>query len=135
EIPAFSEPASAGARAFHPLGEQSRYIYTYAPLARRTHDLVLPPPRRERTTEKAELPAGAELPGMPPSAEWNGRFGAFSSTVSLERGRLVVRRELELSTSQITPEDYPDFREFLRKVDSLAAPRILFRTGDPDPAG
>lgn len=135
EIPAFSEPASDGARAFHPLGKQSRYLYTYAPLARRTHDLVLPPPGRERTTVEVELPEGAEVLEMPASEEWNGRFGAFSSTVSLERGRLVVRRELELSTSRITPEDYPDFREFLRKVDSLAAPRILFRTGDPDPAG
>jgi len=133
-IPSFAEPASDGARALHPLGRQSRLLYTYAPLGRRSHDLVLPPPGRERLSVEVILPEGAEILELPSSEEWETRFGVFRLRVSAEGGRLVVSRDFELSTGRVSPEDYPDFREFLRRVDALAAPRILYREREAPPS-
>lgn len=127
EIPSLAEPTAAGARAIYPLGRQSRLLYAYAPLGRRDHDLVLPPPGRELSTVEIVLPDGAEILEIPPSEELKSRFGVFRLRVAQEGGRLVVHREFELSTGRVSPEDYTDFRDFLRRVDALASPRIVYR--------
>lgn len=131
EIPSFAEARPDGALAFHPFGEQSRYLYALAPLGRRRHDLVLDPPGRERLVVELALPAGAILEEPAEGGEIRSPFGSFSLAVEEAGGRLILRRELALTTSRVSPEDYPAFRDFLRRVDAMAAPELRLRPAAP----
>jgi len=128
EIPAFAEP-SGDALVIHPLGKQSRRLYDLAPLGSRTHDLVLSPPGIERSRVEVELPEGMSAESLPEGGEVISPFGTFRLTAAMEDGRLVLFREFAWTTDRVPPEDYPAFREFLRRVDALAAPRVLLRKG------
>lgn len=135
EIPSFAEERADGDLVLHPFGKESRYLYRLAPLGRRRHPLVLPPPGRERLRVEVELPEGADLRELPEGGEIRSPFGVFLLSARVEANRLVLEREFSLEASRIAPEAYSDFRDFLRQVDAMAAPRVLLRKVASEPTG
>lgn len=124
EVPSLAERLPSGGLAILPLGRSSGHLSSYAPLSSRKFDLLLQHPWTDRLTVEIGVPEGMEVEELPPSREEHSPFGSFSVHYGVEGGKILVRRELILSSTRIAPAEYPAFREFLARVDALEARRI-----------
>ncbi|MBK8976393.1 MAG: DUF3857 domain-containing protein [Planctomycetes bacterium] len=79
--------------------------------------LLLGIPRTDRHVTRYELPAGFTPAGLPAPVALDAKFGRYRQSWSVDGDALVVDRELVLSAPRIEPAEYPEFREFARRVD------------------
>lgn len=101
------------------------FMSSYAPLAKRTLPVVLPPylgPSHERRTITVHAPAGYAFKELPPGGEAKG--GAFGSArVSFKQGKapgtVVIETDVVFDKSTISVAEYPAFRKWLENVDTL----------------
>lgn len=104
---------------------------TYAPLAKRTLPLVLPPdtaPSHDIREFVIQAPAGFAPASIPRAGEVKSApFGKAVVTTSRDaKGRLVVKRELLLDQHRVEPQDYAAFRKFLQDADALLRQSVRF---------
>lgn len=116
EVPAFGRKDGSGYR-FRVLGRHSSLVDGLAPKPTRMHDLVLPTPSVEVHDIEYRLPRGMKFAEMPDPKSIDSPVGRFSLRVDPTPGGARVRTELEIRTHRFKPDQYPEFREFLRQVD------------------
>jgi hypothetical protein len=96
---------------------------SYAPLATRQRDLILPHPFDNQFTFRYTLPPGMAAASPPAPARREGAFGSWSVSTREEGGTLIAEARLQVAARRIAAADYPAFREFLSGLD-----RALLRT-------
>jgi len=116
EVPAWGQ-ASQDRMRFPVAGNESRYVQSMAPQTRRTHPLELGHPRLDRQEMNYELPPGLEFTHIPESAKIEAPHGSFQLDVSVDGRTANVKTKLEIRAKRVSPDEYREFREFLRKVD------------------
>ena len=121
-VPRLARPENGGLQ-LTPFGLGQNWMESYAPLATRKHDLVLPHPFDNQFTLRYTLPSGMLPAPLPAPERRDGPFGAWSVSMREEGGALVAEGDLRISARRIAAADYPAFREFLSGLD-----RALLRT-------
>jgi hypothetical protein len=77
---------------------------------------VLGRPRREELRVTLRLPEGWALEELPDGEEVESPYLAARASWSIEDGRVLYRREMDILAEEVPPEDYPVFREDLLRV-------------------
>ena len=116
KVPKFSREDGTG-RQFYVLGRPFSLAPALAGLEKRKHDLDLDVPSSQTFTLSYELPAGHRFARMPQNKTIDTDLGSFSLKVESTRDGAKVQSELVLDHSRTTPAQYPEFRDFLRRVD------------------
>jgi hypothetical protein len=115
-----------GSELFMPLSPSQTMASELAPLVKRTLPVWLPPylaPRKETRTIRVVAPKGWGFPALPRGGDENG--GAFGRA-HLEVARdpafpqaIVVKRTVIFDQSAIGVEEYPKWRAWVQRVDTL----------------
>lgn len=124
-----------GSLVFNPLGEDSRYVRTLAPLSTRRYPVDLGPPWRHEFSYRVTLPKGASVlaPSIP--AEAATPFGSYSFRAEPSAdGTLLVQGHVAIDRARVEPPDYPAFRLFLADLDRAFAQRIRVSRPVPNEA-
>lgn len=83
-------------------------------------------------TDKDEItiaiPVGYEAMGLWEAVELNTTFGFYKNSIIQENDKLVYVRELQIEKGLYAPEEYENYREFLRTIGRLDQTKILFQT-------
>jgi hypothetical protein len=129
-VPRFAQ-AEGSNLVFDPFGSASTYVETYAPLSRRTHDLVLPYAWTHRFDYHCQAPAGYRFATPPGPIEISGPFGKLElrnevppSPSAGAPAELRVVGSLRLSGTTIPSADYAAFRSFLGQADRAFAQQL-----------
>jgi hypothetical protein len=80
------------------------------------------------------LPEGWELAGNAPMRETANALGLARFSVKQDGRKLVVAKTLELKTTTIAPEAYPEFRALMTSWFEAANNRLIIRTADKGPS-
>ncbi|MBM4378556.1 MAG: DUF3857 domain-containing protein, partial [Deltaproteobacteria bacterium] len=127
-VPRFAEVLGEGGLRFFPLGTGRAFVQAFAPLAERTHDLLLSDPFLNKLSFTVRLPPGYRVEGLPAPFRDEGPFGRASLTFTPdEDGALGVAAELALTASRVRTADYPAFRAWLQRVDQAFNRRLTAR--------
>ncbi|HEX7476575.1 MAG TPA: DUF3857 domain-containing protein [Polyangiales bacterium] len=87
--------------------------------SRKTTELI-PTPVHSQLIVRIHLPAGAKAPAPTPAIALTAAFAgrpSFTEQTSADHDVLVVERNLTLPAMRVSPEQYPVFTEFCRRVD------------------
>ncbi len=84
----------------------------------------------ETYTYTIRLPEGWELAGNAPICETANALGQARFSVKPDGRTLVVSKTLELKTTTIVPEAYPEFRALMTSWFEAANNRLIIRTAD-----
>jgi tetratricopeptide (TPR) repeat protein len=117
-ISSLAAPAGEGLEVRRPAGLDG-LASRWAATATRETPLRLPPAALHVLSFRYVLPAGWVADGLPPDASEAADFGSYTISWSRADGDLHVENRLELSASEIAPEDYPAFRAFLERHDAV----------------
>lgn len=119
-----------------PLSPSQTTASQLAPLVRRTLPVWLPPhiaPRREARTIRVVAPPNWAFDGIPPGGDENGApFGRAHLDVVREGNAIVVHRTVVFDQSTISVDEYPRWRAWVQRVDSLMhrTVRLIRTAGD-----
>jgi len=119
-----------------PLSPSQTTASQLAPLVRRTLPVWLPPhiaPRREARTIRVVAPRNWTFDGIPPGGDENGgSFGKAHLDVVREGNAIVVHRTVVFDQSTISVAEYPKWRAWVQRVDSLMhrSVRLMRTAGD-----
>lgn len=116
-----------GERLEMPADEGLGLVSTYAKLPIRQYDLTVGPPRIAERAVKVAPPPGYEPVDLPKSTNLSTPFGALSFQVTKQGDTVETSRRFEISADRVSPEDYPKFVDFVRKVDEALSSRLVFR--------
>jgi tetratricopeptide (TPR) repeat protein/transglutaminase-like putative cysteine protease len=114
----------ADALTFTPFGQGATYVESFAPLAKRSFDLVLGFPWTNRFRYKVTLPQGAAATDLPKEVDVQSPFGAVKLAYRMDGPTLVAEGEVMISAPRIAAAEYPAFRTFLGQVDQALGRRI-----------
>jgi len=73
------------------------------------------------------LPPGAKTGYRPASLNLKTEFGSYSLSSEKKNGRLIIRRRLEMPYQVIWPDKYPQFADFLQRIDSAESGQMVAR--------
>jgi len=103
---------------FKVTGRDSGFASALAAKSKRDYPLVIDVPMQETHTLRYRLPSGYRFSTMPTPATLSSDVGRFSLEVKPTDDGAEVRTRIELPQQRISPEDYPELRKFLRRVDA-----------------
>ncbi len=126
-IPRYAEVLPGGSLRFLPFGTGRTYQQAYASLAERRFDLVMQSPWVNTFKLRYTLPGGYTVADMPQAVEETTKFGRVKLSYRVENGALVADGEVALTVARIKADEYPQFREFLGRVDRAFGRRILLQ--------
>ncbi|MBN8469602.1 DUF3857 domain-containing protein [Corallococcus exiguus] len=126
-IPRYAEVLPGGSLRFLPFGTGRTYQQAYASLAERRFDLVMSSPWVNTFKLRYTLPGGYTVAEMPQAVEETTKFGRVKLSYRVENGALVADGEVALSVARIKADEYPQFREFLGRVDRAFGRRIMLQ--------
>jgi len=109
--------AEGDSRRFSVLGRDSKLAPSLAPLAERSHDLLLDAATIERQTIVYKLPPRYRFARIPKGKSIETPVGRYQLSVAETSEGAKVTSELRLTKQRITPKEYRKFRELLRQVD------------------
>ncbi len=119
--------------SLRPVGEGRGYGERYAPLASRRHDLVLDYPFTSVHEVRVLPPEGWMVAYLPEGLAFESPYGRFSAAYEIRGGVISVEIEVVLSAFRIASDEYPEFREFLGRVDRAIAREVrLVRTPEEE---
>lgn len=124
--PRYSE-AAPGLLRFFPVAAGRAFTQVLAPLAERRSEAVFPGVWVNSFTVRYTLPGGYAPEALPDDVEERSHFGRLKLSARMEEGKLVVRAEVALEAARISPEDYPNFRQWLGKVDQTFSRKLSVR--------
>jgi len=75
--------------------------------------LDLGTPFRQKADYRIELPAGTRIDRVPEKTSLKSEFGDLQVEYSLDGNVLLATQTLTFTVSRISPEKYPDFRDFI----------------------
>ena len=100
------------------------------PLHLFTNELRMPERTRDRSldfyvrrgyvdqcTVRYHLPPGFEVQSLPEKAELESEYGAFTMKTTLEEGKLVLHRKLQVYPGDYPVAQYGEFYDFFREID------------------
>jgi tetratricopeptide (TPR) repeat protein len=93
----------------------------------REQPMMLRMMRTQHDSSEIALGAGWEVASVPPNVLFEDKFGAYSLTFEVEKGKVRVTRSFAIFPSRVEPAEYPGFLKFLREVDAAEAKRIHLR--------
>ncbi len=96
--------------------------------ATRKTPLLLTDQTRTHTRVTIELPQGARAE-LPEPVRLTAPLSEFEMEFSQEGRRLTIEKRLTVDPGRVSPEDYPAFRDFCRKVDARDTEGIVVRLG------
>ncbi|RKH34402.1 DUF3857 domain-containing protein, partial [Corallococcus sicarius] len=126
-IPRYAEVFPGGNLRFLPFGTGRTYQQAYASLAERRFDLVMQSPWVNTFKLRYTLPGGYTVAELPQPVEETTPFGHVKLSYRVENGTLVADGEVALSVARIKASEYPQFREFLGRVDRAFGRRVLLQ--------
>jgi tetratricopeptide (TPR) repeat protein len=91
----------------------------------RTHDLELFFPWARKTEIVYELEKGLAFAALPEEAAISEPFGKYSRTLVRDGSKLTIREEFSLEQHRISVAQYPAFKAFCNRVDSLSDQKVL----------
>ncbi|HEY2027749.1 MAG TPA: hypothetical protein VGH20_00955 [Myxococcales bacterium] len=115
-----------GARLFVPQSvAPGRLLRRWAQLAERTLPLLIDSPDKLTSHVVLELPKGMHLrPGFTPS-HLSTPFGRYSFDAHEESGKLLMDEELDVAGQRVSPQAYPAFVQFARRVDDAQSSELI----------
>jgi hypothetical protein len=115
-----------GGRLFVPQSvAPGRLLRRWAQLAERTLPLLADSPDKLTSHVVLELPAGMHLrPGFKPS-HLSTPFGRYSFDAREDSGKLLMDEELDVPAQRISPQAYPQFVQFARRVDDAQSSELI----------
>ncbi len=84
----------------------------------RSLPLLIGAEARTTTSVTVELPEGAR-PQLPPGADFIAPLSKFSYKAGAHDNQLTIEKTLLVKAGRLAPADYPDFRDFCRRVDAV----------------
>lgn len=109
------------------LGE--RLTPEYASLGRRRLDVDIGAFASLDETFVVHVPEGQQVVRLPRAARGESEFGRYAVSVSAEPGKVVVRSQLALDVSRVSPARYQDFRRFCHAADAAFEQRLVLGEG------
>lgn len=125
EIPTYATLQDDGFEV--PIDDGLGLVSAYARLPERQYDLMVGPTRVMERSMVIEAPKGYGVIDLPKSTELSTRFGTLSVGVSGKDDTVHIVRRFELKVDRVTPDAYPEFVDFIRRVDETLAVRLIFR--------
>jgi hypothetical protein len=108
----------------------SRLSQSYAQVAQRTTDQLVPTPAEMEIVLRIHLPKGASRPAASEPVALQAAIPGrprFDQSSRLEKDALVIERKLALPPMRIAIKDYPAFATFCRMVDAAEAKELLVK--------
>jgi hypothetical protein len=102
-----------------------RLTPAYASLPRRRHDVRLLAVPALKDTFVVRLAPGMKVEALPPEQSATTPFGSFSVAVEQRGQEITVTSHLAITTTRVTPTDYPQWQAFCAAVDSAFSHRLL----------
>lgn len=130
KMPRFAEAGPTMLR-FYPFGAGRAFTQTLAPLAERTHDLVLPGVWTTKLKFSYTMPAGWAAPQLPPDDVVESPFGSLRISVKKDGAKLVVEGVLVLAKARVAPKEYGAFRAWLMQVDQSFGKKLVVQRAEP----
>jgi len=115
-IPLYAK-ARKGELLFTPTMFPQSLARRYAALSKRELPLNMYVPWSREIRLRIDLPKQAEILHLPESTREVNRFGEFHFEAKKENNAVAVREHVSLNGVLVSPEEYPAFRDFLRKID------------------
>jgi hypothetical protein len=104
-------------------------------LATRTQPLRVGQTMRREAQLTLALPKGYGVRNLPKPVALTTEIGSYTETYSVNQdGAIVCRKTFELRVPEVTPEQYPAFRDFVRRV-AREQRRIIVLIAQPSPDG
>jgi tetratricopeptide (TPR) repeat protein/transglutaminase-like putative cysteine protease len=122
-VPRWAEPAS-GALRFTPFGAAAGYTETWASLAARRHPLLIGEPTSNRFSYRVTPPPGWVLRALPEPAAGDGPLAAFEVRWRKDGQAAVAEGFVTFKQSEVSPADYPAFRELMTRIDHAFGRRV-----------
>jgi hypothetical protein len=126
-IPRYTEVLPGGALRFLPFGTGRTYQQAYASLAERRFDLVMQGPWLNSFSLRYTLPGGYTVAELPQAVEETTKFGRVKLSYRVENGALIADGEVALTQPRVKADEYPQFRDFLGRVDRAFGRRIVLQ--------
>jgi tetratricopeptide (TPR) repeat protein len=118
-LPTFAQPEADDRLRFRAIGHDAGMTRSLGAQQKRRHPLVLPTPSTETRTILYSLPGSHRFAKLPESRSFGIEQARFELAVEGQGdGKATVSTRLELLDNTIDPEQYREFREFLRQVDA-----------------
>jgi tetratricopeptide (TPR) repeat protein len=102
-----------------------RLTSTYASLSQRTRDVRVLSFATVDDSFVIKLPPGSKMKTGPTPAEGSSRFGSYKVELTSQPGQVTVRSRVEITTTRISPKDYPAFKKFCEEVDRALGGRLV----------
>jgi tetratricopeptide (TPR) repeat protein/transglutaminase-like putative cysteine protease len=122
-VPRWAELDGPGLR-FTPFGGGAGYTETWASLAARRHPLLLGEPTTNRFAYRITPPPGWEVRGLPEPASGDGPQAAFEVRWRTDGDAVVAEGSVTFKQSEVSPTDYPAFRELMTRIDRAFGRRV-----------
>jgi transglutaminase-like putative cysteine protease len=114
-----------GAALDVPLGRKEHMVRDLAPLATRKLDVRLYARWTEQDDWTVRLPPGARVISAPVPEKGSSPFGSFAVDAEATGGILHVRTTVTLDRTRVTSSEYPAFRAWCARVDSVLGARAM----------
>ena len=88
-------------------------------------------PYHVKVIYRMELPAGMRVERLPDKASIKSEFGEVTIEYSMSSGVLVASQTVSFSQSRISPEKYPDFRDFVNTYIRATRQRLRMVSATP----
>lgn len=99
-------------------------------LESRKYDLRIGTTYRKEEEIEYILPENSEIEFIPPSIQMEKDFGYFSISFERKNSRIYFKRVMEIRKSEITPSEYPEFKEFWNKISSYDKLPVIINLKD-----
>jgi cellulose synthase operon protein C len=98
---------------------------SYARRSDRIHPMEFPLVWTRRINTVYQIPDGYKVDYLPAKTEEKHPFGNFSSEYSLEKNQLTYSQEIQMTTTELSPENYSQFRAWCNLIDRKEDEKIF----------
>jgi len=102
-----------------------RLTPTYASLSQRSQDLRILAFSSVDDTFVIKLPPGHKMRAGPVATQGSTPFGSYKVEVHESPGQISVKSRIEITTSRVTPKQYPAWKKFCEEADRAIALRLV----------
>lgn len=78
---------------------------------------------------KCTIPSGFKPETIPPALEIQRKFGYFSARIEVKNNVLIYRRILSIKSLEISPQDYPEFKQFYEEISQYDKLPVILTLG------
>jgi hypothetical protein len=105
-----------------------RLTSSYAQTAARVQDVRIIGFSTIDDTFVIKLPPGMKMQSGPTPGNGSSQFGSYKVEVTEAAGTVTVKSRVEITSSRITPKQYPAFKAFCEAADRALSGRLVAGT-------